>query len=188
MGWGPATGLRVIGVATKKIVSCRHEGLFSAPLSRCRCSSVPGPLPFLPEILICCHRYKNVVPQYSIFHYIIGGTAQKARRLSVGRAEEAQNEHENQPRQKIPRTFFNGPALRPGGTQFILVSDSVAPLSQFYKISRTRVTRTEISFFFLRNRITGITLMRNPPISANRLFTEIKILRYSGHHPSHASV
>lgn len=83
MGWGSATGLRVIGVATKKS--------FPASLRLVPFLQIRGPplSHFLPEILICCHRCKNLVPQYSILHYyIIGGrSAKKGRLLSCGSGE-----------------------------------------------------------------------------------------------------
>lgn len=77
-----------------------HQKIVSCPFSSTSLRQVPIlPLPrshysvFLPEILICCHRYKNIVPQYSILHYIIEGMAQKARQISGQRMKKlGQNE------------------------------------------------------------------------------------------------
>lgn len=78
MGWGSATGLRVIGVATKKSFPASRVPS-DASLRQIQIRGPHYPI-FLPEILICCHRYKNVVPRYSILRYIIGGRAQKRAR------------------------------------------------------------------------------------------------------------
>lgn len=107
MGWGSATGLRVIGVATKKSFPAGSAG---GPAGLARSTFHSGaPLPgFLSEILICCHRCKNIVPQYSILHYIIEGTAQKPRQLSVGRRRSRKRtRNERQPGSILQSGEFN---------------------------------------------------------------------------------
>lgn len=91
MGWGSATGLRVIGVATKKSFPAYET------LQVVRLSSLSFSLDlhysvflffffFLPQILISYRRCKNIVPQYSILHYIIEGTDAKSATISRPRS------------------------------------------------------------------------------------------------------
>ena len=128
MGWGSATGLRVIGVATKKSFPARSLQRLSAnfsilPLPRSHYSV------FLPEILICCHRYKNIVSQYSILHYIIEGMAQKARQISGQRmkklGQNEKNERHSAAKNSCEHFSKRKGFILPSCTDFVAISSGL---------------------------------------------------------------